>query len=101
MPGRRRETTGCREGAASLLAPDARGPAVAPPDPVGDGMITACNDARTGDAATSPGGAKTEHRPRTTTDAGTPAPSDEYSQSVGPDGPLLQDHYLIQKMAQF
>ena len=41
-----------------------------------------------------------EHR--TTTDAGTPAPSDEYSQSVGPDGPLLlQDHYLIQKMAQF
>jgi catalase len=38
----------------------------------------------------------------TTTDAGIPAPSDEYSQSVGPDGPLLlQDHYLIQKMAQF
>src|SRR5215813_3486577 len=44
----------------------------------------------------------TEHRPRTTTDAGTLAPSDEHSQSVGPDGPLLlQDHYLIQKMAQF
>jgi catalase len=44
----------------------------------------------------------TESRPRTTTDAGTPAPSDEYSQSVGPDGPvLMQDHYLIQKMAQF
>jgi catalase len=44
----------------------------------------------------------TEFRPRTTTDAGTPAPSDEYSQSVGPDGPvLMQDHYLIQKMAQF
>jgi catalase len=38
----------------------------------------------------------------TTTDAGIAAPSDEYSQSVGPDGPLLlQDHYLIQKMAQF
>src|SRR5436190_4371532 len=38
----------------------------------------------------------------TTTDAGTPAPSDEFSQSVGPSGPLLlQDHYLIQKMAQF
>ena len=37
-----------------------------------------------------------------TTDAGTPAPSDEFSQSVGSDGPLLlQDHYLIQKMAQF
>jgi catalase len=43
-----------------------------------------------------------DHRPATTTDAGTPAPSDEFSQSVGPDGPLLlQDHYLIQKMAQF
>src|SRR5437667_7957287 len=38
----------------------------------------------------------------TTTDAGIPAPSDEYSLSVGPNGPLLlQDHYLIQKMAQF
>lgn len=38
----------------------------------------------------------------TTTDAGIPAPSDEHSLSVGPDGPLLlQDHYLIQKMAQF
>jgi catalase len=44
----------------------------------------------------------TDHRPRTTTDAGLPAPSDEYSQSAGPNGPLLlQDHYLIQKMAQF
>jgi catalase len=43
-----------------------------------------------------------DHRPVTTTDAGTPAPSDEFSQSVGPNGPLLlQDHYLIQKMAQF
>src|SRR5690348_11797676 len=40
--------------------------------------------------------------PVTTTDAGIPAPSDEYSLSVGPNGPLLlQDHYLIQKMAQF
>ncbi len=40
--------------------------------------------------------------PLTTTDAGIPAPSDEYSLSVGPNGPLLlQDHYLIQKMAQF
>ncbi|GAA2074926.1 catalase [Actinomadura alba] len=41
-------------------------------------------------------------RPVTTTDAGIPAPSDEFSQSIGPNGPLLlQDHYLIQKMAQF
>jgi catalase len=40
--------------------------------------------------------------PVTTTDAGVPAASDEYSLTVGPDGPiLLQDRYLIQKMAQF
>ena len=40
--------------------------------------------------------------PITTTDAGIPATSDEYSLSVGANGPLLlQDHYLIQKMAQF
>ena len=40
--------------------------------------------------------------PRSTTDAGIPAPSDEHSLTAGPDGPiLLQDHYLIQKMAQF
>ena len=44
----------------------------------------------------------TDERPVTTNDAGIAAPSDEFSQSVGPDGPLLlQDHYLIQKMAQF
>ena len=43
-----------------------------------------------------------QQRPITTTDAGIPAPSDEYSLTVGPDGPvLLQDNYLIQKMAQF
>jgi len=40
--------------------------------------------------------------PPTTTDAGIPAPSDEHSLSVGPNGPLLmQDHYVLQKMAQF
>jgi catalase len=40
--------------------------------------------------------------PLTTTDAGIPATSDEYSLSVGANGPLLlQDHYLLQKMAQF
>jgi catalase len=44
----------------------------------------------------------TDQRPTTTTDAGIPAPSDHDSLSVGPNGPLLlQDHYLIQKMAQF
>jgi catalase len=38
----------------------------------------------------------------TTTDAGIPAASDNHSLSVGSNGPLLlQDHYLIQKMAQF
>ena len=38
----------------------------------------------------------------TTTDAGIPVASDEYSLSVGPDGPLLlQDHYLIEQMANF
>ncbi len=43
-----------------------------------------------------------DHRHATTTDAGTLAPSDEFSQSVGLSGPLLlQDQYLIQKMAQF
>ncbi|MFG2072037.1 catalase [Nonomuraea maritima] len=41
-------------------------------------------------------------RPTTTDDAGIPAPSDEHSLSVGPNGPLLlQDHYVIQKMAHF
>ena len=40
--------------------------------------------------------------PVTTTDAGIPAASDEHSQTLGPDGPiLLQDHYLLQKMAHF
>ena len=40
--------------------------------------------------------------PVTTTDAGIPAASDSHSLTLGPNGPiLLQDHYLIQKMAQF
>lgn len=40
--------------------------------------------------------------PVTTTDAGIAAASDEFSLTAGPNGPiLLQDHYLIQKMAQF
>ena len=38
----------------------------------------------------------------TTTDAGIPVVSDEHSLTVGPDGPiLLQDHYLIEQMANF
>ncbi len=45
----------------------------------------------------------TENQPAaTTTDAGTPVESDEFSLTVGPDGPvLLQDHYLIEQMANF
>ena len=40
--------------------------------------------------------------PATTTDAGIPAASDEYSLTAGPEGPiLLQDHYLVQKMQAF
>ncbi|MCW7942010.1 catalase [Streptomyces hygroscopicus] len=40
--------------------------------------------------------------PYTTTNAGIPAESDEHSLTVSPNGPiLLQDHYLIEKMAQF
>src|ERR1700761_7467437 len=43
-----------------------------------------------------------EQRPHTTTDGGAPATSDEYSLTVGPDGPiLLQDQYLIEQMANF
>ena len=38
----------------------------------------------------------------TTTDAGAPVESDEFSLTVGPQGPvLLQDHYLIEQMANF
>ncbi|GAA3218215.1 catalase [Pseudonocardia petroleophila] len=41
-------------------------------------------------------------RPATTTDGGAPVASDEHSLSVGPDGPLvLNDHYLIEQMANF
>ncbi|MGC4981207.1 catalase [Streptomyces sp. DT193] len=40
--------------------------------------------------------------PYTTNNVGIPVESDEHSLTVGPDGPiLLQDHYLIEKMAQF
>jgi catalase len=38
----------------------------------------------------------------TTDDAGIPVESDEHSLTIGPDGPiLLQDHYLIEQMAQW
>ncbi len=41
-------------------------------------------------------------RPRTTTDSGIPATSDEFSATVGPTGPIpLHDHYVVQKMQHF
>ena len=45
----------------------------------------------------------TEQLPKpATTDGGAPVASDEHSLTVGPDGPLLlQDHYLIEQMANF
>ena len=34
--------------------------------------------------------------PRTPTDSGVPAPSDEHSLTAGPNGPtLLREHYLV------
>src|ERR1700740_2000627 len=43
-----------------------------------------------------------EKPPATTTDAGAAVASDEYSLTVGSDGPiLLQDQYLIEQMANF
>src|ERR1700734_3776749 len=47
--------------------------------------------------------AVTENRPpATTTDAGIPVESDEFSLTVGPEGTVvLQDHYLIEQMANF
>jgi catalase len=44
----------------------------------------------------------TDKPPPTTTDAGIPVASDEFSLTVGPDGPiLLHDQYLIEQMANF
>ncbi len=43
-----------------------------------------------------------DKRKPTTTDAGIGVASDEQSLTVGPDGPIvLNDHYLIEQMAQF
>lgn len=45
---------------------------------------------------------KQDDRKPTTTDAGIAVASDEYSLTVGPDGPIvLHDHYLIEQMANF
>ena len=43
-----------------------------------------------------------EKRPVTTNDSGVPAASDEFSLTVGPQGPtVLHDHYVVQKMQHF
>ncbi|MFE0047789.1 catalase [Streptomyces albireticuli] len=43
-----------------------------------------------------------QQTPYTTNNAGIPVESDEHSLTIGDTGPiLLQDHYLIEKMAQF
>ena len=44
----------------------------------------------------------TPQRRPTTTDAGIPVASDDHSLTVGADGPIvLNDHYLIEQMANF
>ena len=44
----------------------------------------------------------TDKPAKTTTDGGAPVASDEFSLTVGPDGPIvLQDQYLIEQMANF
>src|SRR5260370_4344375 len=41
-------------------------------------------------------------RPQLTTEAGAPVADNQHSQTAGPSGPvLLQDHYLIEKLARF
>src|SRR4051794_7914497 len=43
-----------------------------------------------------------ENAPISTTESGAPAPSDAFSLTAGPDGPiLLHDHHFIQQMAHF
>jgi catalase len=43
-----------------------------------------------------------ESRKATTADAGAPVASDEHSLTIGPDSPIvLNDHYLIEQMANF
>ena len=65
--------------------------------------LSSSGDCTSRNAISRGGTAVTEaHVKPTTTDAGTPVESDEHSLTVGPDGPiLLQDHYLIEQMANF
>ena len=41
----------------------------------------------------------TSTQSRPTTDASIPVASDQFSLTVGPDGPILHDAYLIEQMA--
>ncbi|WP_392507911.1 catalase [Naumannella halotolerans] len=51
---------------------------------------------------TNASGPNTENLGATTNDFGAPAGSDQHSLTIGPNGPiLLQDHYLIEKLAHF
>jgi len=41
-------------------------------------------------------------KPKLTTEAGAPVADNQHSETAGPGGPvLLQDHYLIEKLARF
>src|SRR2546426_7704412 len=47
-------------------------------------------------------GMKMKKKPKLTTEAGAPVADNQHSQTAGPGGPvLLQDHYLIEKLALF
>ncbi|WP_088284207.1 catalase [Kineosporia sp. A_224] len=66
--------------------------------------MTTTDPRQTPDAvqAAAPQSSQDGQRPWTTTDGGVPVASDEFSLTVGPDGPvLLQDHYLLEQMANF
>jgi catalase len=56
----------------------------------------------TNDPHTPTNGDQAAKPPATTTDSGIPATSDEFSETVGPGGPIaLHDHYVVQKMQHF
>jgi catalase len=67
-------------------------------------FLGACADCRASENSVASANEKGEEMSDkyTTNDAGNPAPSDDQSLTIGPDGPiLLQDHYLIEQMANF
>src|SRR6267378_3144964 len=56
-----------------------------------------------GERASLPGRRATMSKvPKLTTEAGAPVADNQHSETAGPGGPvLLQDHYLIEKLARF